>query len=51
MQSVACFRVVSSFLAVQPSAHKERFVTIPVGSIIETSADLHEPGLVMALSS
>lgn len=44
MQSVARFRVVSPFLAVQPSAHKERFVT--VGAIIETPADLQEPGLV-----
>jgi hypothetical protein len=46
MQSVACFRVVSPFLAVQPSAQTERFVTVPVGALIETSADLQEPGLV-----
>jgi hypothetical protein len=46
MQSVARFRVVSPFLAVQPSAHKERFVTVPSGAIIETSADLQEPGVI-----
>jgi hypothetical protein len=46
MQSVACFRVVSPFLAVQLSAQRERFVTVPVGAIIETSAALQEPGLV-----
>jgi len=46
MQSVARFRVISSFLAVQLSAQKERFVTVPIGAIIETSADLQEPGLV-----
>ena len=46
MQPFARFRVVSSFRAVQLSAHKERFVTVPVGAIVETSADLQEPGLV-----
>jgi len=46
MQPFACLRVVSSFRAVQLSAQKERFVTVPVGAIIETSADLQEPGLV-----
>jgi hypothetical protein len=46
MQSVACFRVVSPFLAVQPSPQKERFVTVPVGAIVEAPADLQEPGLV-----
>jgi hypothetical protein len=46
MLSVARFRVVSPFLAVQLSAQKERFITVPVGAIIETSADLQEPGFV-----
>jgi hypothetical protein len=46
MQSVARFRVVSPFLAVQLSAQKERFMTVPAGAIIETSADLQEPGMV-----
>jgi hypothetical protein len=31
---------------VQCSAHKERFVTVPAGAIIETTAALQEPGLV-----
>jgi hypothetical protein len=46
MSSVASFRVVSPFMAVQLSAQRERFVTVPVGAIVETSADLRDPGLV-----
>jgi hypothetical protein len=46
MQSVARFRVVSSFLAVHLSAQKERFMTVPVGAIIETSEDLQDAGMV-----
>lgn len=45
MPLVAHYRVVSSFLAVHPSEQKDRFVTVPAGAIIETSEDLHEPGL------
>jgi len=40
------FRVLSPFQAVSLAAHKERFVTVPVGAIVETSADLQGPGLV-----
>jgi hypothetical protein len=46
MPSVVCFRVVSPFLAVQLSAHKERFITVPVGAIIKISSDLQELGFV-----
>jgi hypothetical protein len=46
MQSVDRFRVVSPFLAVQLSAQKDRFVTVSVGLIVETTADLQEPGLI-----
>ena len=46
MQSVARFRVVSSFLAVQLSAERERFTTVPVGAIIETTEDLQGAGMV-----
>lgn len=46
MSSVACFRVISPFMAVQLSAQRERFVTVPVGAIVEASADLQDPGLV-----
>jgi hypothetical protein len=47
MQSVARFRVVSPFIAVQGPTNKERVFTVPVGAVIETSSpDLHEPGLV-----
>ena len=40
------FRVLSPFQAVSLAAHKERFVTVPVGAIVETSADLQGPSLV-----
>ena len=46
MQSVARFRVVSPFLAVRLVMQKERFVTVPVGAIVETSADTQDPGLI-----
>ena len=46
MQSVARFRVVSPLLAVHLASRKERFVTVPTGACIETSAALDEPGLV-----
>jgi hypothetical protein len=40
------FHVVSPFQAVSLVVRKERFVTIPVGAIVETSADLQGPGFV-----
>ena len=40
------FRVRSPFQAVSLVVHEERFVTLPVGAIVETSADLQGPGLV-----
>jgi hypothetical protein len=40
------FHVVSPFQAISLAARKERFVTIPVGAIVETSADLQGPGFV-----
>lgn len=46
MPSIASYRVLSSFLAVRLGPLKERFVTIPVGAVIETAADLENPGLV-----
>jgi len=39
------FRVFSAFAAIE-NQRSRRFVTIPVGSIIETSDDLHQPGFV-----
>ena len=44
MPTVVRFRVTSPFLAVGSSQHRG-FVTIPQGSVIETSDDLEEPGL------
>jgi hypothetical protein len=40
------FHVVSPFQAVSLVVRKERFVTIPVGAIVEMSADLQGPGFV-----
>ena len=40
------FYVLSPFQAVSLAVRKERFVTIPVGAIFETSADLQGPGFV-----
>jgi hypothetical protein len=40
------FHVVSPFQAVSLAVHQERFVTVPVRAIVETSADLQGPGLV-----
>ena len=40
-----CFRVVSPFLAFQAIATDEPFLTVPVGSIIETREEVHSPGL------
>ena len=44
MPTVVRFRVTSPFLAVGSSQHRG-FITIPQGSVIETSDDLEEPGL------
>jgi hypothetical protein len=38
---------VSSFLAVRIAVEKERFVTVPVGAVIETTEDLQEQGLLI----
>lgn len=46
---VSRFRVLSSFLAVRAVAHKERFMRVPVGAVIETTSDLDEPGLVTVM--
>ena len=45
MGSTSRFRVMSAFAAMENDRHR-RFVTIPVGSIIETTDDLHQPGFV-----
>jgi hypothetical protein len=39
------FRVVSAFAAME-DPRSRRFVTIPVGSIVETFDDLHQPGFL-----
>lgn len=46
MRAIGRFRVVSCFLAVKLSADEQRFTTVPVGAIIETSEDLQDAGMV-----
>jgi hypothetical protein len=47
--NVARFRVISTFLAVRAAAREERFMRVPPGAILETTSDLHEPGLVTVM--
>lgn len=42
---MASFRVLSAFAAVKHT-HRETFVVVPEGAIIETSDGLEEPGFV-----
>jgi hypothetical protein len=45
MSSTSRFRVTSAFAAMQDH-HGRRYVTIPAGSVIETSDYLDQPGFV-----
>ncbi len=45
MPAVARFRVISPFEVIQPCIDGPPFVTIPVGSIIETDEEIRSPGL------
>jgi hypothetical protein len=45
MPTVGRFRVVFRFEVIQPCADGPPFVTVPVGSIIETQEDIRSPGL------
>lgn len=42
---VARFRVVSPFLVFHAVVTNKPFLTVPVGSIIETHQEVHSPGL------
>ena len=42
---IARFRVLSSFLAFHTVVTNKPFLTMPVGSIIETREEVHSPGL------
>jgi hypothetical protein len=46
VQAVVNFRVISPFLAMRESNQSPAFLTVPKGAIIETSHELHQPGLV-----
>ena len=46
MQDVLSLRVISPFLAMPESNQTPAFFTVPKGAIVETSFDLHRPGLV-----
>lgn len=39
------FRVVSPFVVIQPNNTGPPFLTVPIGSIIETREEVHSPGL------
>jgi hypothetical protein len=39
------FRVLSSFVAFQTVVTNKPFLTVPIGSIIETGEEFHSPGL------
>jgi len=42
---IARFRVVSPFVAFHTVVTNKPFLTVPVGSIIETREEFHSPGL------
>jgi len=45
MSSVVCFRVLSPFVAFHAVVTNKPFLTVPVGSIVETREEVHSPGL------
>lgn len=45
MPSVVRFRVLASFEVIQPLIDLPPFVTLPVGSVIETGEPIRSPGL------
>ena len=47
MQAVLNLRVISSFLAMRESSLSPAFITVPKGAVVETSNELHQPGLVL----
>ena len=47
MQAVLNLRVISPFLAMRESSLSPAFVTVPKGAVVETSNELHQPGLVL----
>jgi hypothetical protein len=42
---IARFRVLSSFVAFHTVVTNKPFLTVPVGSIVETREEFHSPGL------
>jgi hypothetical protein len=47
VQAVLNLRVISPFLAMRESNQSPAFLTVPKGAIVETSNELHQPGLVL----
>lgn len=43
--AVIRFRVTSPFVVIEPFINRPPFVTIPLGSIIETQEEIQSPGL------
>ena len=46
VQAILNLRVISPFLAMGESNQSPVFLTVPKGAVVETSFDLHRPGLV-----
>jgi hypothetical protein len=46
VQATLNLRVISPFLAMRESSLSPAFLTVPKGAVVETSYDLHYPGLV-----
>src|ERR1700693_87339 len=47
VQAVLNLRVTSPFLAMRESSLSPAFLTVPKGAIVQTSNELHQPGLVL----
>jgi hypothetical protein len=45
MPAVVRFRVISPFEVIQPCIDEPPFLTVPVGSTIETDEEIRSPGL------
>jgi hypothetical protein len=46
VQAQLNLRVISPFLAMRESSLSPAFLMVPKGAVLETSFDLHQPGLV-----
>ena len=47
VQAILHLRVIAPFLAMRQSSLRPAFFTVPKGAVVETSYELHQPGLVL----